>query len=397
MNSVELFTGAGGLSMGLSLAGFKPSVVVEWNKWACDTIRENQTRGFPLVSDWPLHEGDVREFDYDSLIEKTDLVAGGPPCQPFSICGKHKGQLDERDMFPATVAVIRKLRPRAFIIENVKGLTRASFANYFHYILLQFEFPELVRKWDEKWQEHLSRLQRRKTSGRRSGLCYNVVYKLVNAADYGVPQKRERVFIIGFRDDQQIRWSFPKPTHSSESLIVDQWVTGDYWFRHKKKRPATPDEYKKEAEYYGRQNYRPTMTTKPWRTIRDALFDLPDPERSSGSFHNHRYQPGARSYVGHTGSPIDLPAKTLKAGDHGVPGGENMLVKDDGSVRYFSVRESARLQTFPDGYILHGAWSEAMRQLGNAVPVTLAQIMASSVAQKLLERDLAAVVLTRTS
>ena len=95
-------------------------------------------------------------------------------------------------------------------------------------------------------------------------------------------------------------------------------------------------------------------------------------------------QLGARSYPGHTGSPLDAPAKTLKAGGHGVPGGENMLVRDDGSVRYFSVRESARLQTFPDGYELQGSWSEAMRQLGNAVPVTLALSVARSVAVQLL-------------
>jgi DNA (cytosine-5)-methyltransferase 1 len=389
MHSVELFTGAGGLSMGLTLAGFKPEAVVEWDRWACDTIRENQLRGFPLVSDWPLYAGDVRDFDYHSIIEKVDLVAGGPPCQPFSICGKHKGQRDERDMFPATVDIVRTLRPRAFIIENVKGLTRSAFANYFQYILLQFEFPEIVRKLDEKWQEHLARLQRKKTSGRRTGLCYNVVATLVNAANYGVPQKRERVFVVGFRDDQDVRWSFPKATHSHEALVVEQWVTGEYWERHGKKRPPIPAEYRREAEYYRRRNDRPNLTSRPWRTVRDALIGLPDPEQSSGIFHNHKYQPGARSYMGHTGSPLDLPAKTLKAGDHGVPGGENMMVKENGSLRYFTVRESARLQTFPDGYILHGAWSEAMRQLGNAVPVTLAQIVASSVAQKLLERDLA--------
>ena len=80
-----------------------------------------------------------------------------------------------------------------------------------------------------------------------------------------------------------------------------------------------------------------------------------------------------------------MPAKTLKAGDHGVPGGENMMVKDNGTVRYFSVREAARLQTFPDGYVFHGTWSETMRQLGNAVPVGLAHIIASSVAEKLAE------------
>src|SRR5207248_2644000 len=117
MRSVELFTGAGGLSMGCTLAGFRPDAVIEWDRWACDTIRENKQGGFPFVADWLLYEGDVREFDYGSLAEKIDLVAGGPPCQPFSICGKHAAELDERDMFPATVKVVRKLRPRAFIIE----------------------------------------------------------------------------------------------------------------------------------------------------------------------------------------------------------------------------------------------------------------------------------------
>ena len=102
---------------------------------------------------------------------------------------------------------------------------------------------------------------------------------------------------------------------------------------------------------------------------------------------NHIFQPGARVYAGHTGSPLDLPAKTLKAGDHGVPGGENMLVMPTGEVRYFTVRESARLQTFPDTYVFHGSWTETMRQLGNAVPVALARIMAGSIAERLIEAE----------
>lgn len=390
MHSVELFAGAGGLGMGLSLAGFKSSAVVEWDRWACDTIRENQDRCFPLVTDWPVWEGDVRKFDFGSIVETVDIVAGGPPCQPFSICGKHQGNLDERDMFPASVAVVRALRPRAFIFENVKGLTRASFTNYFQYILLQLEYPEIIRKFDESWLDHLARLQRRKTSGRRTGLCYNVLATLVNAADYGVPQKRERVFIVGFRDDQAVRWSFPPATHSREALQHEQWVTGHYWERHKLERRRPPPEIGSMIEALRQRNFPVTSETAPWRTVRDAIGGMPDPEHGAiGKFyHNHRYQAGARAYVGHTGSAMDQPAKTLKAGDHGVPGGENMMVRDDGSVRYFTVREAARLQTFPDGYIFHGAWSEAMRQLGNAVPVTLARIVAASVAEKLIERDL---------
>lgn len=128
---------------------------------------------------------------------------------------------------------------------------------------------------------------------------------------------------------------------------------------------------------------------KPWRTVRDALTDIPDPSQPGAwGFLNHNFQDGAKVYPGHTGSPLDLPAKTLKAGDHGVPGGENMMVLDNGNVRYFSARESARLQTFPDGYIFHGSWTETMRQLGNAVPVTLGRQVAASVAESLAESEL---------
>ena len=120
------------------------------------------------------------------------------------------------------------------------------------------------------------------------------------------------------------------------------------------------------------------------------MSGLPDPEfapAQASSWANHRFQPGARTYVGHTGSPLDEPAKTLKAGVHGVPGGENMLRRPDGSVRYFTARESARLQTFPDSYHLHGSWTESMRQLGNAVPVELAANIGAHVRSKLLSSE----------
>lgn len=394
MKSVELFAGAGGLALGCEIAGFEPAAVVEWDKWACDTIRENKRREYPLVRDWRLHEGDVRSFDWASIGEPIDLVTGGPPCQPFSMGGKHKAHDDGRDMFPAAVSVVRQLRPKAFIIENVKGLTRASFANYYQYILLQLELPEIGRKKKEEWLDHFLRLQKEKTSGRRRrnhGLTYNVVPTLVNAADYGVPQKRERVFIVGFRSDLGIEWSFPRATHSLDALLHDQWISGAYWDRHAisaRRRPPMPE--KLAARVRKLRARSASLEALPWCTVRDALAGLPDPGSSAARrIPDHRLQPGARAYPGHTGSPLDLPAKTLKAGDHGVPGGENMMVKDNGEVRYFTVRESARLQTFPDGYRFHGSWTETMRQLGNAVPVMLARIVASSVAERLALAELA--------
>jgi DNA (cytosine-5)-methyltransferase 1 len=402
-SSVELFAGAGGLAMGVSLAGFRSRAVVEWDKWACDTVRQNQQRGFPLVADWPLVEGDVRQWivdaDISALSEDLDLVAGGPPCQPFSMGGKHKAHRDERDMFPATVEVIRRLRPRAFIVENVKGLTRSSFLNYFQYIQRQLEFPELSRKPDESWADHDRRLQAFKTGRRLSGigLSYSIVTTLANAANFGVPQRRERVFIVGFRTDLDGKWSFPLDTHSLDALLYDQWVTQKYWERHrvaKSHRPAPPQALRAVIDRLRGLRLQPTRA--PWQTVRDALVGVPEPRaKDAANYLNHRLQSGARAYPGHTGSPVDMPAKTLKAGDHGVPGGENMMVRPDGSMRYFSVRESARMQSFPDGYELHGSWTEAMRQLGNAVPVRLAQAVAGSVGAHLAQARLRAIQLSR--
>lgn len=387
MKSVELFAGAGGLAMGVTLAGFESLAVAEWDRWACDTIRENQHNGYPLVKDWPLWEGDVHDFDWSSIPEGIDLLAGGPPCQPFSMGGQHKAFGDKRDMFPVTVEAVRRLKPKSFLIENVRGLTRTSFHEYFQYIQLQLEFPEVARHNGETWLEHLKRLREEKTSGALhfNGLTYNLFPVLVNAADYGIPQKRERIFIVGFRSDLGVEWSPPDTTHSLDALLYDKWVTGDYWERHripKSCRPAVPERQIKRVEKLG-NSVLPNVH-KPWRTVRDALVDVPDPREEGASFfRDHKFQDGARVYKGHTGSPLDLPSKTLKAGVHGVPGGENMMVCDDGSVRYFTVRESARLQNFPDGYTFHGAWSEAMRQLGNAVPVALARTMACSIAEQL--------------
>lgn len=384
LQSVELFAGAGGLALGCEKAGFRSNAVLEWNRWACDTVRENRAAGHPLVKDWRVFEGDVRNFDWDEIDRDIDLLTGGPPCQPFSMGGKHLAADDKRDMFPAAAQAIAILRPRAFVLENVRGLTRPTFANYYSYIQDRLALPEYGSRMDEAWFDHWLRLQELKTSTHNIGLRYRVVHTLVNAADYGVPQQRHRVFLVGFRHDVNGDWHFPDQTHSREALIRDQWVTGDYWERHGVK----PDMSLRPSDSaIAAAMLRPQVSLDPWQTVRDALTGLPRPEVGGvEGWMNHVRQDGARSYPGHTGSPMDLPAKTLKAGAHGVPGGENMLRRRNGSVRYFSVRESATLQTFPDDYELHGAWGEAMRQLGNAVPVELARVVMDSVF-KALKRD----------
>ena len=329
MRSVELFVGAGGLGLGVSKAGFHPAAVIDWDRWACDTIRENGERGLEPLNGWPLHECDIREFDFEQIDGPINLVTGGPPCQPFSLGGLHRAFLDDRDMFPEAIRAVRTLRPRAFVLENVKGLTRATFTNYLEYIRLQLRRPEIMARPNERWMEHLARLEEYETDGKQRGLEYQIVIRVLNAANYGVPQRRERVFIVGFRSDTGVEWHFPRETHSQDALLWSQWRSGEYWDLHRVPSTARPSEGREKARAL-RLDGPPT--TEPWLTVRDAICDLPDPEReplASQRYHDHRFQPGARSYTGHTGSPLDEPAKTLKAGVHGVPGGENMLRRAD--------------------------------------------------------------------
>jgi DNA (cytosine-5)-methyltransferase 1 len=320
----------------------------------------------------------VHLIDFTTYEGRVDLVSGGPPCQPFSLGGKHRAFRDSRDLWSEAVRSVREARPKAFLFENVKGLTRQAFANYYEYIYLQLTYPEVTRKRDEPWSDHLARVEQHHTSRRsKRGLSYKVVRRVLNAANYGVPQRRERVFFVGFRSDLNLEWSFPDETH----LLWEQVITGEYWERHKvrSKDRIVSDRSRARAK---RLTQRPNV--QRWKTTRDALVGLPEPT-VHGSHHvfNHRLQLGARSYTGHTGSPLDEPAKTLKAGVHGVPGGENTIALPNGDVRYLTVRESARLQTFPDDFKFHGSWTETMRQLGNAVPVELAECVACSVVEQL--------------
>ena len=316
MRSLELFSGCGGLAKGLELAGFEHCAFVEFNKWACESLRANFN---PQL----VHETDVRAFDFAS-VGKVDLIAGGPPCQPFSLGGLAKAYKDSRDMFPQAIRAIHELMPRGFVFENVKGLLRKSFADYFEYIILRLTFPEQVQPEGCAWKEHLEMLRDIEFASYK-GLKYDVQYKLVNAVDYGVPQSRERVFIVGLRNDLGLSWRWPDRVEER-------------------------------------------------RTIADAIGNLPD-SRQGNTLGDHVFVNGAREYPGHTGSDYNKPSKTIKAGAHGVPGGENMIRFPDGTLRYMTVHEAKLIQTFPDDYRICGSWGEALRQIGNAVPVRLAKVM----------------------
>lgn len=332
MQTLELFAGCGGLAKGLELAGFEHAGLLEINHQACESLRANFK---PRL----VHEIDVKKVDFHKFVG-VDLVSGGPPCQPFSLGGLAKANNDARDMFPQAIRAISEIRPRGFVFENVKGLLRTKFAPYFRYIILRLSFPDCSQNDGETWQSHLKRLQRIVDGAHYIGLRYKVQYKLLNAADYGIPQVRERVFIVGLREDVDAVWSWPKKVCKDSASRIP---------------------------------------------ISAALAGVPDPHTDSSYAEDHVFIGGARVYPGHTGSDFSKPAKTIKAGAHGVPGGENMLRFADGSLRYMTVHEAKLIQTFPSEYRITGSWGEALRQIGNAVPVKMAQCVGCCLHQILAE------------
>lgn len=362
MLSAELFTGCGGLAFGISNAGFRHRYMAEFDHDAVATVLHNKSKGVEHVRDWPIGLQDVREIDWKSF-ESLDLVLGGPPCQPFGIGGKKRGQADHRDMWPEAIRAIREAKPRLFLFENVRNLAGPRFQDYLRWIVTHLECPELVPLRAETHDGHYARLL-----ASRNQREYEVISQVVNAADFGAPQIRHRVLIFGVRRDVEVIPKPMTPTHSRDRLLWDQFVTGEYWDRHGLKRRSEAPFRQDQVRLGQLLRARRQPVGIPWVTVRDALRGLGEPDGHC----NHVLQPGARVYAGHTGSPLDLPAKALKAGDHGVPGGENMMVRDDGTVRYFTTREAARLVGLPDDYEFPRSWTESMRQLGNAVPAPLA-------------------------
>lgn len=172
LTCVEICAGAGGQALGLAQAGFVHVALVEYEDEYCDVLKLNRP-------EWNVICADVREFD-GRPFQGVDLLAGGVPCPPFSVAGKQLGKDDERDLFPEALRLISEINPRAVMLENVRGFLDPGFSEYRQYILKSIE-----------------------------KLGYNTQIKLLNASDYGVPQLRPRVVIIGIRKDEKGYFSYP--------------------------------------------------------------------------------------------------------------------------------------------------------------------------------------------
>jgi DNA (cytosine-5)-methyltransferase 1 len=206
LTSIEVCAGAGGQALGLEQAGFGHLACVEIDDQACATLRHNRP-------EWKIVEEDLRDVVRDRVLEEhygCDLLAGGVPCPPFSLAGKQLGADDERDLFPAILDLTEQLRPRAVMIENVRGLLGAKFEPFRH--------------------ETLERL---------AGLGYEQAeWELLQAADYGVPQLRPRAILVALRDDVESTWEWPQPDRSAaqtvgETLVdlmaKEGWPFADEW------------------------------------------------------------------------------------------------------------------------------------------------------------------------
>ena len=174
LTSIEICAGAGGQALGIARAGFSHIALVEYEHDYCTVLKSNKP-------EWNILCTDVKNFSGKEYNSKVDLLAGGVPCPPFSVAGKQLGKSDERDLFPEAIRLIEEIHPRAVMLENVRGFLDPVFSDYRNSILNQI-----------------------------SGLGYSVHIKLLNASDYGVPQLRPRVVIVGIRNDIDDSFEYPK-------------------------------------------------------------------------------------------------------------------------------------------------------------------------------------------
>lgn len=295
MTVISLFSGAGGLDLGLVKAGNRVVWANDVDVSAVETYRKNLGRHIVCC--------DIKDVDL-AAIPDADVVVGGFPCQGFSQANLKRAVDDERNkLYSFFKRTIEVKRPRFFIAENVKGILSLGGGAVVERIVSDFE-----------------------------SVGYRVERRLVNMADYGVPQTRQRVIFVGQRCD----------------------VAGDFLFRFP------------EPEFgKGRR--------RPWRTIREALDRYPDPD-TPNRVKNHiysAYKLAYRNFTGHRPTDPNKPCPTILARGNG--GGGVCAIPHYNGKRRLTIRESAAIQTFPDSFEFCGAMNACYRQIGNAVPVLFAE------------------------
>ncbi len=302
MKVVSLFSGAGGLDLGFINAGHK---IIWANDNFPDAVKTYRTNiGSHIICE------DISKIPSDQIPEH-DILIGGFPCQGFSVANSKRGEQDERNkLYLEFLRILLDKQPKYFVAENVKGILSLSKGAIFKMIISDFE-----------------------------NAGYIVKHEVLNAANYGVPQKRERVIILGVRTDVNFNLRHPEPTHhENPSLFNDK---------------------------------------KRWVSIGEALRDIPEPE-DKHLLINHTYSKFKLKFNGYLGNrAIDptKPAPTVTA--RGDEKGGVVVLHHPNNHRRMSVRELALTQSFPIDYIFEGNNSSAYRQIGNAVPPLLAYAVAS--------------------
>lgn len=322
---LELFAGAGGLAIGLEKAGLKCTALNEIDKWACQTLRNNRPS-------WKVLEGDIKDYDFTEYYNQVDVVTGGFPCQAFSYAGKKLGLEDARGtLFYEFARVVQEVNPPICIGENVRGLLSHDQGN---------TLKGMISILDE--------------------IGYNVVpVQVLKAIHYQVPQKRERLILVGVRKDININFTYPKP-HKKIYNLIDALKKGDLY---------DTDVPKSEGARYPEHKKKVLDLVPPKGYWRDLPVEI-QKEYMGKSFYLGGGKTGMARRIG-----WDEPSLTLTCS----PAQKQTERCHPDETRPFTVREYARIQTFPDEWEFAGSVSQQYKQIGNAVPVNLGQELGYSI------------------
>lgn len=329
--SVELFAGAGGLAIGMHKAGFRHVLLNEMDPMACNTLRRNHP-------EWNVLEGDIHKVDFTPLRGKVDFLSGGFPCQAFSYAGKKGGLNDTRGtLFFELARAVREIQPKVFMGENVKGLMSHDGGRTL----------EIIRNAIGE-------------------LGYTLIEpRVMKAIMYKVPQKRERLFLIAVRDDlaKRAEFKWPDPYHRIMTLR-DAFFKGDLY---------PTDVPRSEGQSYPEKKARVMAMVPEGGDWRDLPVEV-QKEYMGGSF----YLGGGKTGMARRLS-MDEPSLTLTC----APAQKQTERCHPTETRPLTVREYARIQTFPDEWVFEGNMSAQYKQIGNAVPVNLAYAIGRSIVRLL--------------